>query len=84
MKAMTKFRIHWTAAGKKETFELLAASESDARRAFNAYKLSGVRISSIEPVDPDTARERVPNHSPDSPFRPLIARRRLDMDEDAR
>jgi len=84
MKEMTTFRIHWTAGGKKDTSEFPAASESDARRAFGAYKLPGVRISKIEPIEPDAAAERVPGHSPDSPFDPLIARRRLDIDEDVR
>jgi len=84
MKEMTRFRIHWTAADKTETTEFPAASESDARRAFDACKLPGVRICKIEPIEPDAAAERVPGHSPDSPFDPLIARRRLDIDEDVR
>jgi hypothetical protein len=81
---MTRFRIHLTASGQKEITEFPAASESGARRAFDAYKLPGVRITSIEPIEPDAASERVPSTSPDSPFDPLIARRRLDIDEDVR
>jgi len=81
---MTRFRIHWTASGKKETTDFPAASESDARRAFDSYKLPGVRIVSVERVELGAAAGRVPSHSPNSPFDPLIARRRLDIDEDVR
>jgi hypothetical protein len=84
MREMTRFRIHWTAGGKKEIAEFSAASESDARRAFDSYKLAGVRIVRIEPIQPNAAAEQVPSCSPDSPFDPLIARRRLDIDEDAK
>ncbi|MGP8055686.1 MAG: hypothetical protein ACLQAH_17905 [Limisphaerales bacterium] len=84
MREMTRFRIRWTTGGKEQIAEYPAASASDARRAFEAYKLSGVRIISVEPIEPDAASEAVPSHSPDSPFDPLIARRRLDIDEDVR
>jgi hypothetical protein len=84
MKPMTTFQICWVAGGKQQVSRFPAASASDARRAFDSYKLPGVRIVSIEPVEPDAAAERVPSHSPDSPFDPLIARRRLDIDEDVR
>ena len=82
MKPMTTFQIRWTASGKQQVSRFPAASASDARRAFDSCKLPGVRIVSIEPVEPDAAAPAVPNHSPDSPFDPLIARRRLDIDED--
>ena len=82
MKEMTRFRIHWTAGGKKETTEFRAASESDARDAFNGCKVPGVCIVSIESIEPDASAPLVHSHSPDLPFDPLIARRRLDIDED--
>jgi hypothetical protein len=84
MNDMTKYRIRWTACGKEDIAEYPAASASIARRAFEAYMLPGVRIISVEPVEPDAAGERVPCHSPDSPLDPLIVRRRLDIDEDVR
>ena len=48
MKEMIRFRIHSTAGGNKETTEFRAASESDARDAFNGCKVPGVCIVSIE------------------------------------
>ena len=84
MKPMTTFLIRWTAGDKQQVSKLPAASEFDARRAFDSYKLPGVRIIGIEPVEPDAAAPAIPTHSPDSPFDPLIARCRLDSDENVR
>ncbi len=51
-----------------------AATAGDARQAFNAYRLPGVLLNSVEPIEPDTA---LPSSTqPDSPFSPLVARRR--------
>ena len=82
--SMTTFRIRWRAGGKEKVTEFPAASEVDARRAFNAYKLPGVGIISIEPVDPDAAARLIVNHPSNSPSGPLIARRKLDTEEDAK
>jgi len=82
MKPMTIFQIRWLAGDKQQVSRFPAASSADARRVFESYKLPGVRIVSIEPVEPDAAAPAIPSHSPDSPFDPLVARRRLDIDED--
>ena len=84
MRQITNFRIHWIAGGKKEIAEFAAASVSDAHRAFDAYKLPGVRITSIEPIEPNATAEPVPSHPSNSPFGPLMARRKLDADDDVR
>lgn len=80
---MTTFRVRWSAGNKQEVSELPAASAADARRAFDGYRLSGVRIISIEPVQPDASAPPVPSRSPDLPFSPLVAHRKLGEDEDA-
>ena len=84
MKEMMTFRLRWTAQGKEQVTELRAGSAGDARQAFNAHRLPGVLLISVEPVDPDAASLPVPSRSPDSPFDPLVARRRMDKDEDVR
>ena len=85
MKEMTTFRIRWRARGKKEeVYEVSAASEDHARRAFEAYRLGTVSIISIERVEPDAAVPPLLSNSPDAPFSPLIAWRKLDTDEDAK
>ena len=84
MSDMIKYRIRWTACGKEYSAEYPAASASIARRAFEAYMLPGARIISVEPVEPDSGGERVPSHSPNSPFDPLLARRQLGIDDDVR
>lgn len=84
VKEMMTFRLHWTAQGKEQVTELRAGSAGDARQAFNALRLPGVLLISVEPIDPAAASLPVPSHSPDSPSDPLIARRKMDKDEDAR
>lgn len=84
MKPMIKFRIRWTARGKEQIYELSAASAADARYAFNAYRLPGVQIASIEPIEPDASAPPISNGSPDLPFSPLVARRKLGENENVR
>ncbi len=85
MKEMSIFRIRWRGlSGKEEVYEFRAASEEDARIAFEAYRLGTISIISIERGEPDAEAPPVPNRSPDLPFSPLIARRRTDKDEDAK
>jgi hypothetical protein len=84
MKPLTTFRIRWAVKGKEEVTEFRAASAEDAHRAFNAHRLPGVSVISIEPIEPDASAPPVSNRSPISPFGPLKAQRRLDKDEDAR
>ncbi|SRR6266498_4795122 len=81
---MTKFRLHWQAAGKPDVSEIAAASVRDAERAFRADMLPGVRLLRIEPVEPDAIAPPVPSQPTDSPFSPLSAHRRLDQEDDSR
>ena len=64
--------------------ELCAASEVAAVDYFNDNKRDDVSLVRVEYIGPDEGGIREFAHSPDSPFSPLIARRRLDIDEDAR
>ena len=81
---MTTYRIRWTAQGKEFDFDLRAANEKDARRAFEAYMLPGVGIVSIKPIEPGAAAPPIPSGPPDSPFSPLQAHRKLDDTDNGR
>ncbi len=48
---MYRFLIRWAAGGPVQHYLLSAASEHDARKAFNHSRVPGVRILSIEPLD---------------------------------
>jgi len=86
MQEMFKFRVHWMYKGRVYFDEFCAASESHAAQYFNDNKRSDISLVRVVYIGPDDGgigvRELVP--SPDSPFSPLMARRRLDKDEDAR
>jgi hypothetical protein len=83
---MYKFRAHWMYKGKVYFDEFCAASESQAARYFNDHKRSEVSLVRVVYIGPDDGGIGVQEfaHSPDSPFGPLMARRKLDKDEDAR
>ncbi len=64
--------------------ELPATSKEEAAEYFIDHMRDDVALVRIELVGPDEPGVREYAHSPDSPFSPLKARRRLDKDEDAR
>ena len=78
------FGMHWRHCGKMYYDELPAGSKDEAAEYFNDHKRDGVTLVRVELVGPDDCGEREYAHSPLSPFSPLMARRRLDKDEDAR
>ena len=84
MKEMRTFRLRWEVRGKEHVSEMRAATAGDARQAFNAYRLPGVLLNSVEPIEPDAPAPPLSTNPSGSPFRPLVARRRTDRDEDAR
>ena len=64
--------------------EFAAASKVEAVDFFNDHKRPDVSLVRVELVGPDQGGCREFAHSPNSPFSPLIARRRLDKEEDVR
>jgi hypothetical protein len=79
-----KFHVHWKHKDKLYVDELSAASKVECVDYFNDNKRPDVSLVRVELVGPDEGGERELAHSPNSPFSPLMARRRLDIDEDAR
>jgi hypothetical protein len=64
--------------------ELSATSKEEAAQYFDDHRRSDVTLVRVELVGPDDGGVREFAHSPDIPFSPLVGRRRLDRDEDAR
>jgi hypothetical protein len=64
--------------------ELTAASQEEAAGYFIDHMRDDVSLVRVELVGPDEPGTREYAHSPISPFDPLMARRRLDKDEDVR
>ena len=64
--------------------ELSASSKDEAAEYFIDRKRDDVDLVRVELVGPDDNGVRENANSPISPFSPLMARRRLDKDEDAR
>ncbi len=64
--------------------ELSAGSKEEAAEYFIAHKRDDVSLVRVELVGPDDGGVREGAQSPVSPFSPLMARRRLDKDADAR
>ena len=84
MQETFRFRMHWMHKSKVYIDELSAGSTTEAVDYFNDNKRSDVSLARVELIGPDEGGVREFAHSPDSPFSPLKARRRLDKDEDAR
>ncbi|MDR3459889.1 MAG: hypothetical protein P4N60_20870 [Verrucomicrobiae bacterium] len=84
MQALFKYHVHWRHQDKLYVDEYSAASAVAAVDYFNDHKRSDVFLVRVELVGPDEGGLREFARSPDSPFGPLMARRRLDQDEDAR
>ena len=64
--------------------ELSAGSKEEAAEYFVDHKRDDVDLIRVELVGPDDSGVREYARSPLSPFSPLMARRRLDEDEDVR
>ena len=64
--------------------ELTATSQDEAAEYFIDRCRDDVSLIRVEMVGPDEPGTREYAHSPISPFGPLRARRRMDIDEDAR
>jgi hypothetical protein len=80
-----KFGMHWRHDGKMYYDEVPAASMVEATDYFIDNKRDDVTLVRVEEVGPDDETAvRDPAFSPVKPFSPLVARRRLDKDEDAR
>jgi hypothetical protein len=78
------FGMHWRHGGKLYYDELSAGSREEAAEYFIDHKRDDVSLVRVELVGPDDNGVREAVQSPLSPFDPLMARRRLDNDEDAR
>lgn len=76
--------MHWKHDGRMYYDEVHAESENEAKNYFNENKREDVTLIRVVLVGPDGGCVREPARSPISPFGPLVARRRLDKDEDAR
>lgn len=80
-----KFGMHWKHGGKMYYDEVPATSMVEATDYFIDNKRDDVTLIRVEEVGPDDASSvRAPGNSPVKPFSPLVARRRLDKDKDAR
>ena len=64
--------------------ELPAGSKEEAAGYFIDHMRDDVALVRVELIGPDDCGDREYAHSPVSPFGPLVARRRLDKDEDVR
>jgi hypothetical protein len=64
--------------------ELTACSKDEAAEYFMRHKRDDVTLVRVELVGPDDGGVQEIVGSPVLPFGPLMARRRLDKDEDAR
>jgi hypothetical protein len=78
------FGMHWKHGEKMYYDELPADSMEEAAQYFIDHKRDDVALVRVQPVGPDEPGARESASSPVSPFDPLLARRRLDKDEDAR
>ncbi len=76
--------MHWKHDGKMYYDELPADSKDEAAEYFIDHKRDDVSLVRVELVGPNEGGVREPSHSPYQPFAPLMARRKLDEDEDVR
>jgi len=76
--------MHWKHGGKMYYDELPAESMEEAADYFIDQKRDDVSLVRVELVGPDEPGTRERARSPVLPFSPLKARRRTDIDEDAR
>jgi hypothetical protein len=78
------FGMHWRHDGKMYYDELPADSKDEAAEYFIDHKRDDVSLVRVELVGLNEGGVRELAYSPNRPFDPLVARRRLDKDEDAR
>lgn len=70
--------------GKRYYDEIPAESMEDAAEYFIDHKRDDVNLVRVVYMGPNEGGVRETTGTPDSPFGPLMARRRRDKDEDAR
>jgi hypothetical protein len=78
------FGVDWKHEEKMYYDELPAESKEEAAEFFIDRKRDDVELVRVQFVGPNEGGVREFAHSPDSPFSPLKARRRMDKDEDVR
>ena len=78
------FGVHWKHDGRMYYDELPAESKEAAAEFFIDHKRDDVDLVRVELVGPNEGGVREFVLSPKSPLSPLMARRRLDKDEDAK
>lgn len=78
------YGMHWRHDGKVYYDEVHAESKEEAVEYFIDHKRDDVTLVRVELVGLDEGGVREPVFLPDRPFDPLMGRRRLDRDEDAR
>jgi hypothetical protein len=78
------YGIHWKHDGQMYYDEVPADSKEEAAEYFIDHKRDDVFLVRVEWAGPNEGGVREPDGSPDTPFTPLAARRRLDVDEDVR
>lgn len=76
--------MHWKHEGKMYYDELPAESKDEAAEYFIDHMRDDVMLVRVELVGPNEGGVREFANSPNSPFAPLKAHRRLDQEEDAR
>lgn len=76
--------MHWKYDGKMYYDEIPADSMEQASEYFIDHKRDDVSLVRVELVGPNEGGVRQPASLPVTPFTPLIARRRLDVDGDVR
>jgi hypothetical protein len=77
------FGMHWKHDGRMYYDEIPADSKEDAAEYFIDHKRDDISLVRVEFVGPNEGGVRELVCSPISPFDPLRARRRSDVDEDA-
>ncbi len=77
--------MHWKHDGRMYYDELHAESRDEAAAYFIENMRDDVMLVRVELVGPSEGGVREVLHGPDSPlpFRPLVARRRLDREDNA-
>ena len=78
------YGMHWKHDGKLYYDELPAESKEAAAEFFIDHMRDDVMLVRVELVGPNEGGVRELALSPNSPFNPLIARRRLDKDDNAK
>lgn len=78
------YGVHWKHDGKMYYDEVSAESKEDATEYFIDHKRDDVTLVRVELVGPNEGGARELACLPILPFSPLIARRRMDTDQNAR